>query len=194
MAITTSITNLDSDKIATVEDRLVQLLQEKFPNLDLNKGRVLRDVLVRPAAILQTVLNEDLDILRRSMSLAEVDVDPTIADTDTVDNILSNFLLTRKVGTKTTGQVTLVVDLNVTTIVVSGTTFTAPDGNIFAADSTFTGVTDVSLVLGSTDRLLVVRDDGKYTFTIEVTAASDGALQVDKDTRFVISPRTPAAI
>jgi len=191
MANVTSISDITAKTVTDTEDTLVQMLQTTYPNINFNKGSVIRDLLIRPAAILSAMNAENIDRLRRSMSLAEVDVDPTIADTDTVDNILSNFQLVRLNGTQSTGRVTIVVDNNIATVIISGTKFTSPSGDVFITESAFTGVTTAGAVLAATDRLLRARSDGKYTFTIEVTAETAGAVVVSKDARFTLNPQPP---
>lgn len=189
MADITSISDITTKSVTDAEDTLVNLLQSTYPNINFNKGSVIRDLLIRPAAILSAMNAENLNRLRRSMSLAEVDTDPTLADTDTVDNILSNFQLTRLAGTKSTGRITIAVDSNIATVIISDTKFTSSSGDVFVTESAFTGVTSAGAVLDSTDRLMRLRSDGKYTFTIEVTAETAGAVAVSKDARFTLNPQ-----
>lgn len=191
MAVNTTIEELTEAQVAEIEDTLVELLLERYPSLDLGRGTVLRDILVRIASVLRSLSVEDMDRLRRSMSLAEVEAAPELADEDTVDNILSNYRLTRFAGLATTGRVTLVLEQKITTTIASGTSFTSPSGEAFIAQQAFNAVTDEGLVISPTDRLLRERGDGRFSFTIEVAAAEVGFSTIRQDTRFVVEPEPP---
>lgn len=188
MAIETTISQLTSDDVQTIESTIVEMLLDVYPSLDLTRGRVLRDVLIRPASILHALNNKNIDALRRSMSLQEIEADPTIADDDTVDQVLSNFLMERNAAVKASGNVTIVISALVTTSIVGGTTFRDGLGNLFVTEATYTGVTTAASVISSTDRLIYARSDGRFTFTIPVVAQTAGYIAIKRDTRFTLSP------
>ena len=192
MAISSQLNELTPTVVTAEEERLVEMLLEELPSLDLNPGRVLRALLIRPAALFAALNNLNVNKLQRSQSLLEVEEDPALADTTTVDAILSNFLLSRESGTKASGQISIVVDERVTTSIPAGTVFTSTSGFKFANAATFTGVTDSSLVNTARDRLMTQRSDNKYVFTVDVVAAVVGAAsEVGKDTRFTLDPQPP---
>ena len=189
MAIESTISELTPQQVTDVELELVAMLQDVYPNLDLERGQVLRDLVLRPAAIVYALTNLTVDKARRSMSLSEIEADPTLADTDTVDAVLSNFLMTRQAATVTTGLLTIVVEGLITTSILANTTFTDMNGNVFIVTDTYTGVTSQSLVISTTDRLLRARSDGRYAFTIPIVAQTAGYIAVQRDTRFTLSPQ-----
>jgi uncharacterized phage protein gp47/JayE len=184
----TSINDLDSDDIAQAENFLKTFLAEEYPSMDLSEGRVLRDLLIRPAAIFHTLNNTNLDVERRSHSLQAINEDPALADDEIVDSVLSNFLITRSVGTKATGQITIIISSNLTTSVQQGTIFTA-NGLNYVTAQTFIGVTEADAVISSQQKLITLRSDGTYAFTIPVEAEAEGsAYQARRNTRFTMNP------
>lgn len=184
----TSINDLDSDAIAQAENFLKTFLAEEYPSMDLSEGRVLRDLLIRPAAIFHVLNNANLDAERRSHSLQAINADPALADDDIVDDVLSNFLITRAAGTKATGQITIIISSLLTTSIQQGTVFTA-NGLDYVTTQTFIGVTEADAVISSQQKLITLRSDGTYAFTIPVEAEAAGsAYQVRRNTRFTMSP------
>lgn len=74
-----------------------QILETKYPTLDLREGTGLRDLLIRPLAVFVALTRNGLDYLLSQNTLSTVD-DTT--PSDLVDSILSNWFLTRKIGTQ----------------------------------------------------------------------------------------------
>jgi hypothetical protein len=188
MADVTSLDELDEEKVDQADDFLATALGETHPRLDLTPGRVNRDILVRPNALLRSLEREDLDRERRSHSLLEISEDPALADDDIVDGVLSNLLVTRKAGERSDGLVAIVISANVTTAVPEGTLFTA-NGFDFTVTTSYVGVTDPAAVLTEQERLIEARGDGTFVFTVPVEAVDDGSdAQITKNTRFTVSP------
>jgi len=185
-----SLSDLDPDDVQQQEDELKQLLLAEDPEFDLDNS-VIYQMVIRPAALF-SVLNRDyMDRLRRSMSLKAIEEDPTLADNDIVDGVLSNYRLTRGEGSTAAGSVVVVISTFVTTSVPAGTVFTF-EGKTFTVDDSYTGVTDSENVLDNTYRLITQRQDGNYSFIIDVTADDVGSeYRVDVNSPMSMSP-TPA--
>lgn len=184
----TSINDLNSDDIAQAENFLKTFLAEEYPSMDLSEGRVLRDLLIRPAAIFHVLNNANLDVERRSHSLQAINADPALADDAIVDSVLSNFLITRSVGTKATGQITIIISSSLTTSIQQGTVFTA-NGLNYVTAQTFIGVTEADAVISGQQKLITLRSDSTYAFTIPVAAETTGsAYQARRNTRFTMAP------
>ena len=193
MASDLTINDLDAEDVQQAEEFLADFLATEYPSLDLTAGKVLRDLLIRPAAIFHTLNQEDIDRLRRSMSLKAIEEDPTLADDDVVDAVLSNYRVERQEGAKSSGQVTLVISALATTTVAEGTVFTA-NGVEYVTDQTYTGVTVSDAVVSDQQRLITARTDGTYGFTVPVEASEAGAAaDVRRNTRFTLSP-APAGL
>ena len=183
----TDLSNIDLDKLAESETFLVQALLEQYPYLDLDQ-KVLRQVLVRPEAMLRTLGKENTDRVRASFSLPEMIADPAAADADTVENIIGNFLITRRQGSKSSGQVVIVLALAVTTPLSDSVTFTTNE-QVFKVTGPFIGVTNADNIVSSHDRLITERDDGSYAFVVDVTAIADGSAgQVKQGATFTVNP------
>ena len=189
-----SISDLNTSDVQQAETLLIQFLQDEYPSLDLSRGRVLRDLLIRPAALFHALNDGNMDRLRRSMSIQQIASDPTLANDDIVDGVLSNLLIERDDGAAAAGQIRVIVNSLVTTPVDSGATFTS-DGLLFNATRAFVGVVDASNVVGGGSRLITERADGNYEFLVDVQAVETGTeYNVAVGTRFTVNPGIPNLI
>lgn len=173
MAVT--VNSLDQLDQATVVEKLAlltQIAQEAAPTANFQFG-VLHDLLNQVGAILDTATSENVDLLRRSQSLYEINADPTLADDDVVNSVMSNFNISRGVGAAASGSVTIVLNRLATTTIAQNSVWEA-DGQTFLADSVFVARTSEDAVVSDTDRLLTSVGGGRYAFTITMTAAETG--------------------
>jgi len=189
----TTINDLSPADIVQAEQFLTTWIQEEYPSMDLSEGRVLRDLLIRPAALFHVLNATDMDNLRRSMSLKAIEEDPTLADDDIVDGILSNYRVTRDAGAKSSGYVSIIISSLRTTTVPAGTVFTS--GTLtFVTTSPYIGVTTSAAVVTAQEKLITARTDGTYVFTIPAEASAIGAdYNIRMGTRFTVSP-SPAGL
>lgn len=184
-----TINDLDADQVAQAEAFLTAFLKEEYPSMDLTEGRVLRDLLIRPAAIFHVLNQTNIDLVRQSMSVLAIEANPALADPALVDAVFSNYRIVRQVGTKASGNVTIVIRSLLTTPVNQGTTFVA-NGLAFVTTAAYVGVTTVDAVVNNQQRLIVQRADGTYAFTVPVEAAQAGSqYKVRGNTRFAVTPR-----
>jgi len=173
--MTIAITDLTTLPAATVQQatsELATLLQELNPSLQFSRG-VLYDYLANYGGILAAKTQEEMSRLRRSLSLAEIIKDPSLADADTVSALASNFRVSRIAGQAATGVVTIVVDTLATITIAKGAEFAA-GSQIVATTEAVTARTHASLVIGDTDTLLVEQTDGTYVFQVPVQAIVPG--------------------
>ena len=84
------------DEVIEAELLAKQILEGKFPDLDLREGTGLRDLVLRPTAYAFALLRKASDYYFAQNTLRGVD-DTT--PTEIVDDILSNWFLTRSTGT-----------------------------------------------------------------------------------------------
>lgn len=190
----TELNDLSSAQIEQSELTLKEFLQAEYPSLDLTRGTVFRDLLLRPAAAYHALMQTDMDRLRQSFSLKNIVEDPTLADGAIVDGVLSNLQITRDTGATATGQIRLVVSSLNTTPVSSNTVFTA-SSRTFTVDGAYIGVTTASNVTSSTTRLLQSRLDGNYEFLVDVTADDPGVeSNIEAGTRFTVNPSIPRLV
>lgn len=183
-----TITDLDPAVVAQNEAFLVTFLQEQYPSLDLSEGRVLRNLLIRPAAQFYSLNQLNIVNLQDSMSIIAIEANPALADPALVDAVLSNYRITRFPGALATGQITIVIQSFITTPVEAGTIFTA-NGLTYTTSQSYVGVTDPAAITSGQQFLIVRRNDGLFAFTIPVSATAVGTLYNAKQgTRFTSAP------
>lgn len=188
-----TITNLDPAVVAQNEQLLVTFIQEQYPALDLSEGRVLRNLLIRPAAQFYTLNNLNISLMQQSQSILAIEANPLLADPNLVDAVLSNYRLTRNPGSTAQGQITIVIQNLLTTQIVQNTIFTA-NGLTYTNTQTYVGVTTQAAVVSTQQRLIVPRTDGTFAFTIPVVATAVGTTSnAKRGTDFTVSP-SPAGI
>lgn len=188
------INDLAQEDIDQAEALLVQLIQDAYPSLDLSRGRVLRDLVIRPAAIFNAYDTKNMDELRRSMSLQQISSDPTLASDEIVDGVLSNLLLSRDTGANAAGSLRIIISSKTMTPIDAGAQFTA-NGLTFRTLRSFVGVVSEGNVVNTGSRLISQRADGNYEFIIDVTANAVGAeYNVADGTRFTSTRAIPRLI
>jgi len=106
--------------------------------------------------------------------LLAIKEDSTLADDDTVDRVLSNFNVTRKSGSYTTGNITLEFSQDMSVIIPSTTMFTS--GNYtYALSKSYLIYNSTSTSTAVADRVLVRLTNGNYGCSIPVTATEVGS-------------------
>lgn len=193
MAETPSINDLDPTAVAQAEEFLAGWVAPQYPSLDFTEG-VYRNILIRVAATFQVLNQELITQLQQSQSLLAVTENPELATDEVVDAILSNYRVTRKEGAKAAGTVVVVMSILRSVSIPESAVFTA-NGLEFVVTKPYVAVTDAASVLTDQQRLITVRSNGTYSFTVPVEAAEEGAnynLQIS--TRFAMSPAIPGFI
>jgi len=172
--IETTIQALGVTEVQEYEYFLKEFVDANMGNIDVSKGSVFYDLMIRPDAMFKQLTNLNINRWRRSSSLLEISKDPELADDGVVDAVLSNFGITRRVGTYSVGSVAIYLSSNTTTVIPAGSVF-ASGTLLFTADRTYVGVPSSDLVTNTTDRLITDAGNGLYSFTISVIAADTGA-------------------
>ena len=167
-----SLDQLDATKVDTLLTQLTTQLQEDNPDLDLKRG-VVHDIILYYHSVLESAVRENLDRYQSARSLQQIEADPTIADTDTVSDVLSNWGITRKDGTKATGEVAIVVSTSTSVTISAGSVFEA-NGLKFVTSNSYTSTSNPASVTTDNDRFMTKLSDGNYVFTIFVTAVEVG--------------------
>jgi hypothetical protein len=88
---------VSDNEVLEAELIAVQILQAKYPDLDLREGTGVRDLVIRPAATLMAMLNKSLTFYFAQNTISGITDDTA---QDLLDKIMSNWFLTRKVGSK----------------------------------------------------------------------------------------------
>lgn len=181
------LNDLDPDLVLAALTETVQRIQEQNPRLDLRRG-VFAELLAYYHAVLDTQRRTNINDYLNARSMRQVQLNPALADADTVDDIVSNFRLARLEGRKSAGEVTVVVDDDTTVTVGQGSVWEAR-GRQYVTTRVFTAKTEATQIVTLGDRLLTPTADGNWAFTIEVEAVEEGTdSNVTKDT--LVAPLT----
>ena len=168
-----NLTELSPADVAAARTLLVQRIQEKAPTVEFRRG-VIHDLLINLESIVHAAQESYADKFRKAGSILAIESDPALADPALVDEVLSNFLITRKGGTKSFGEITLIIPAVKATAIASGSVFVA-FGKRFLVTGTFAARTSVNSVLTPFDKLIFSIGDGTYGFNVDVEAESVGA-------------------
>jgi len=170
-----SLKELDTAKVDSMVATLSQLMAERHPDVELTRG-VFHDLVLYFNGMLNAAIQENIDRVMRSNSLLDITTNPTLADDVLVDQVLSNFNLTRDNGTPAVGTATIVLNADVKTIVSTAVRFvTDANAVTFVPTASFTILpTNVKATLAN-ERTMIPVGDGTYAATITLQATTVGA-------------------
>jgi len=183
----TSLTTLDPAVVKEREQLLIQMLTEAFPTLDFTQGGILQQLLTHPNTVLDVVNRTEIDNLKNSMSLKTINDNPDIADQDIVDAVLSNYMVSRTAATSASGTIAIVID-SLTTVTIPMTTNFVANGRTFNPVHDYIAVTNAALVVDAYSRLVRVRPDGKYWFSLDVVENVTQGTSLVQGVAFEVDP------
>jgi hypothetical protein len=169
----TTLSELDATKVDAMITKLAQYMQEQHPEVELTRG-VFHDLVLYFNGMLNAAIQENVDRVRQSQSLYAILQNPALADDTVVDQVLSNYNLSRSVGKPAVGVATVILNLPLTT------KFTATDSIVandirFTPAETFVALPPGSTIVNSGDRVMVPVGDGTYAINITLVATVPGA-------------------
>lgn len=152
------------------------VLTTKNPSLDLSNGSALDGLLVENEAHLAAIHQSRLDQLANASSLKAIADNLTSVTDEDVDTLVSNYGITRHSATNASGSVRIVVTTPVPYQIPTGFGFTF-NNLVFQTVQAFRAYPpgSVGVVNAADTRLMTVRADGKFEFTITVQATATGA-------------------
>lgn len=172
-----SLTQLSPAKVQEMVATLSQLMAERHPEVELTRG-VFHDLVLYFDGLLNAAIQENITRLQQSNSLLKITQDPTLADPDIVDQVLSNFNLQRDNGTPAVGAVTVIFNADVRTEIPADVRFTAEDAEntIFVPTGAFVVLptTTVDVLTDANQRKMIPVGDGTFAATINVAALTVG--------------------
>jgi hypothetical protein len=168
-----SLSELDTAKVEQMIAKLSQYMQERHPEVELTRG-VFHDLVLYFNGMLNAAIQENIDRVRQSQSLYAIAQNPALADETIVDQVLSNYNLTRDNGTPAVGVVTLLFNLPSTTRLTPTAIFTANEVQ-FVPTQIFTALPPGSSSTNDGDRPMIDVGDGTYAINITVRALTVGA-------------------
>lgn len=194
MAVTPkALDALDATLVTSAINEVVQRIQEDNPTLDVSRG-VFYELLVYYHSLLATRQDTLISDYRRARSLLALEQDPDLADTDLVNDVLSNFRLDRKAGSLARGTIAVILSDNITVTFGRGAIFEA-QGLQYTTTEVYTAKAEAAQINTTTDRLITATADGRFMFTLEVEAVAEGAnYNLDKGTLIVPSSPPPTYV
>lgn len=168
----TTLSDVTQEQYDSAEATLIALIRAAYPTLDLRRGTVLRDMLVRPAAAVFAYNSDNLQELQTRMSLINLENSTTPVDPSWVDAILANFMVTRNTGSQASGPLKIVVDGARDYNLASGMQFETVDGMLFATTASYTVRLNANTAAGEIP--LQALENGAYYFVVNVTAQAVG--------------------
>lgn len=170
----TSFDELDPAKVESMIATMSQLMAEKHPEVELTRG-VFHDLVLYFNGLLNAAVRENIDRVLQSNSLLKITENPALADTTVVDNVLSNFNITRTSGSQATGAATVVFRLPVRTTINAAVRFTAGTTTTpFAPATSFVILPPGTTTTAENERAMVDVGDGTYAVTITMIAGAAG--------------------
>lgn len=126
-----------SDEVLQAELLAEQTLAARFPDIDLREGTALSDMVIRPAAMLLALLNKATQFYFSQNTISDV-TDSTTPEF--VDQLMSNWFVTRHLGASSVINVRLYFSKGNTSVSLSTNQYFSTDGNLkfypSAAEST----------------------------------------------------------
>lgn len=168
-----SFNELDNAKVAEMIAAMAQLMQERHPEVELTRG-VFHDLVLYFNGLLNAAVRENIDRVLRSKSLLQILQDPALADDDLVDQVLSNYNITRDTGTPATGLATFIFSSPLRTRLTNANLFLVGT-SAYRLTNNFTVLTNSADILSSeTDRVMTPVGDGTYAVTLPMIAENVG--------------------
>lgn len=178
-------------ELAAAENLLQEYVLDNYPTLVGGRNTTLFDLNIRPRAVVYMISRAEWCALRQTQSLQGVIENPALASDDIVNAILSNYLITRRLGTSATGRIQVFVNTSATYNIPATTTFSTTSGLVFAPNASYRAIpnpsaaNDIALVSADTSGTL-------FYFLVPVTAAAAGlASQLPAGAAVVMAPPVP---
>ena len=169
MATEQLLSNVTQAQYDAAEQTLIDAVRAAYPSLDLRRGTVIRDLLIRPAAAKDGVNTANQTILANKMSLVTLQQDST-ATNDDYNAILANLGTSLGTGTLASGQALITVSDAREYDIGANFIFTDLTGRQYQTIQAYT------VVLGATgtDLPLYSNTDGTYYFILPLVAVEVG--------------------
>jgi hypothetical protein len=167
-----NLSDVSQEAFDAAETTVISMLRDEYPDLDLRRGTVLRELLVRPVSAFYALESDRIEELTAESSLKLMSENSDV-DEDSVNNILSNFATELKTDLLAEGIAAVYVESPTTYVLPSGFTLTYGDDYDYATDRDYSvspseSTVENSIVLQGPDV------DGLYYFLIPVAAVNNG--------------------
>lgn len=178
-----SLRELAPEKIAATLLTMAQLMQERSPDVELTRG-VFHDLVLYFNSVLNTAVRENIERILQSRSLQQITENPVLAEDALVDNVLSNFNVTRNPGARGFGAATFVFLLNIRTVLPVDVEYRT-DNASFVPANTFIVLPVGSIPTQTNERVMIEVGDGTFAVTVPFIATTIGeAGNIRRGTKF----------
>lgn len=166
-----------SESLQTIKD----LFRKMVPKATVSVGSVLYEWIIRPLSMSNASVQESLEELSTTKTLRYLSTSSNTEEGE-ADALLSNYFVTRKSGTASSGLITITSSTRETTI-PANTTFSA-GGTTLTTEYTVCGVTDPEsrTATGSIVYTKAIKTSEGYVFNVPVTAQSDVPVVIPEGT------------
>lgn len=167
--------DIDLEEVRKAELLIQSFLLEKLPEGNFREGSHLHDIVVRAFAAVYALIRSEVTEVRSRQSLLKLEQLTDIASDEVVDEIASNWFITRKTGSNARGTLTVNVSPNIT----QGQAIIVPENAefIYSAGITYYLDSDVDMVFSRQDMSPVFTggtEPSSYQFLIPVVAELPG--------------------
>ena len=136
--MTESIDNVTQAEFDAAEALVIQMVRSAYPSLDLRRGTVLREWLIRPVATFNAQNAQQYTTLQQTRTLQAISENPSVATDENINDIASNFCIVRRAGSKAYGTALVKVQYQRTYFVTLGFKLTTLDGTAFEVTQAYT--------------------------------------------------------
>lgn len=167
-----SLSELDQPLVDQMFATFTQYMQERHPEVELTRG-VFHDLVLYFNSALNATVRQNIDRVLQSNSLLKITQNPALADDTLVDQVLSNYLLTRDTGTRAVGEATIVLTLPVQTTIQAAIQFSV-DGVLFQPTQDFVALPPGNTPTNTDEREMLAVGDGTYAVNVLMEAVDVG--------------------
>jgi len=136
-------------------------LTQEYPNLSVEEGEALADLLIKPMEALLDPVIREVEFLRKNKSLN----DPDLLAPEEADALMGNFFVSRTRGDKAVGQVRMYFNAPVAVTISIGNEFATSDGLKY--------IPSTSQEI-SAEAMLFNQDGNLFYFDVSVEAEAEG--------------------
>jgi len=169
----TPLADQSPDAVFSKEEQIIAFVKAAYPTIDLSAGTVLRDLVVKLYAHLETRIQEQIDLALISSSLLEISKNPNDVDDVQVERVLSNFNVSRAEGSTANGIVRLFFSSANSTVITPDMRFTL-GGLLFRPAGSYVLVSEANYTGASNQRILEA-SGSLFTATIDLIAIDSGS-------------------